>query len=334
MRLSVEVIRAFAAICLAAGCAFAQKERQKIEIVPRAGYKVPAIEDSPELQAALTASIAGVLNAYPAHGFKADDIAATLIDLRDPNNLRWANVGGDRQIYPASVVKMFYMAALERQLQDGKVMMTPEMERGLHDMIVDSSNEATQYILDVLTDTSSGAELPQKQFEKWQYQRNRVNRFFFAMGYQNINVNQKTFCEEAYGIEQQSRNYKGQNRNMLTTNAVARLLTEIVLGRMNTPERTKAMMDLMKRDPFAESKDPDSQATGFTGKMILDRKMAGTRIWSKAGWTNKSRHDAAYIETPDGLKFVLVVFTENHANEREVIPTIAGKIVDRLRAAK
>ena len=60
--------------------------------------------------------------------------------------------------------------------------------------------------------------------------------------------------------------------------------------------------------------------------------MAGTRIWSKAGWTNKSRHDAAYIETPDGLKFVLVIFTENHANEREVIPTIAGKIVDRLRA--
>ena len=176
--------------------------------------------------------------------------------------------------------------------------------------------------------------MPQKQFEKWQYQRNRVNRFYFAMGYHNINVNQKTFCEDAYGIEQQSRNYKGQNRNMLTTNAVARLLTEIVLGRMNTPERTKAMMDLMKRDPFAESKDPDSQATGFTGKMILDRKMAGTRIWSKAGWTNKSRHDAAYIETPDGLKFVLVVFTENHANEREVIPTIAGKIVDRLRAAK
>jgi beta-lactamase class A len=334
MRRSTRVITAFAAICLTAFPVFAQRERQKIEIVPPRDYKAPAIENSPELQTNLTASMADVLNAYPQHGFKADDIAATLIDLRDPNNLRWANVGGDRQIYPASVVKMFYMAALERQLQDGKVTMTPEMERGLHDMIVDSSNEATQYILDVLTDTSSGAELPPKEFEKWQYHRNRVNRFYSAMGYQNINVNQKTFCEDAYGIEQQSRNYKGQNRNMLTTNAVARLLTEIVLGRMNTPERTKAMMDLMKRDPLAESKDPDSQATGFTGKMILDRKMAGTRIWSKAGWTNKSRHDAAYIETTDGLKFVLVIFTENHANEREVIPTIAGKIVDRLRAAK
>ena len=191
MRRSTRVITAFAAICLTAFPVFAQRERQKIEIVPPRDYKAPAIENSPELQTNLTASMADVLNAYPQHGFKADDIAATLIDLRDPNNLRWANVGGDRQIYPASVVKMFYMAALERQLQDGKVTMTPEMERGLHDMIVDSSNEATQYILDVLTDTSSGAELPPKEFEKWQYHRNRVNRFYSAMGYQNINVNQK-----------------------------------------------------------------------------------------------------------------------------------------------
>src|SRR4029078_2637382 len=179
-----------------------------------------------------------------------------LIDLRDPAHLKWADVRGEQSIYPASVVKMFYLVALHQQLQDGKVKLTTELTRGLKDMIVVSSNEATQYILDVLTDTSSGAELPQKEFDAWQHKRNRVNRFYSAMGYHNINVNQKTFCEDAYGIEQQSRNYKGQNRNMLTTNAVARLLTEIGLGRMNTPERTKAMMDLMKRDPFAESKDP------------------------------------------------------------------------------
>jgi hypothetical protein len=109
--------------------------------------------------------------------FKPEELAATLIDLRDPANLKWTNINGDRKIYPASVVKMFYMTALERQLEDKKVTLTKELERGLRDMIVDSSNEATQYILDVLTDTSSGAELPQKEFEAWQYKRNRVNRF-------------------------------------------------------------------------------------------------------------------------------------------------------------
>ena len=69
----------------------------------------------------------------------------------------------------------------------------------------------------------------------------------------------------------------------------------------------------------------------FTGKLLIDRKMTDAKLWSKAGWTSKARHDAAYIETADGLKFVLVVFTENHANEKEVIPSIAGKIIDSLR---
>ena len=93
----------------------------------------------------------------------------------------------------------------------------------------------------------------------------------------------------------------------------------------------QSMMDLMKRDPFADSKDPDSQANGFTGKMLADRKITGARLWSKAGWTNKSRHDAAYLEMPDGRKLVLVIFTENHANDREPIPAIAGKVLDRLK---
>lgn len=316
---------------ISVGAAYTQKADRPVEIVKPANYVEFKTEHSAELQTILMNAIGEVLNSYGARGFRADDIAATVIDLRDPKNLRSASFSGDKQIYPASVVKMFYMTALERQLEDGKVTMTKELERGLHDMIVDSSNEATQYILDVLTNTSSGAELPPTEFEKWQFKRNRVNRFFASMGYTNINVNQKTFCEDAYGIEQQSRRYKGENRNMLTTDATARLLAEIVLGRMNTPERTAAMMALLKRDPFAESKDPDNQATSFTGKALIDGSMKDAKLWSKAGWTNKSRHDAAYIETPDGLKLVIVVFTENHANDRNAIPAVAGRIIDKLR---
>lgn len=317
-------------LCLTANVLSAQKTKHGGEIEKPANYPAPTLIASPELEAALTSAVRETLAANTA--FKSDELAATLIDLRKPDVFTWANSGGDRRIYPASVVKMFYMAALERKLQDRQITSSPELERGLKDMIVVSSNEATQYILDVITDTSSGSELPEKEFEKWQYKRNRVNRFYSSLGYQNINVNQKTFCEDAYGVEQQTRKYKGENRNMLTTNATARLLAEIVTGRIADAEHTKRMMDLMKRDPFAESADPDSQDRGFSGKLLLDRKMTGTKLWSKAGWTSKARHDAAYIETPDGLKFVIVIFTENHANEQNVIPTIVGKVIDRLSA--
>ena len=163
--------------------------------------------------------------------------------------------------------------------------------------------------------TAPFPELPDKDFLIWQNKRNRVNRYFSAMGYANINVNQKTFCEDAYGIEQQSRKFKGENRNMLTTDATARLMAEIVLGRIVSADGTKKMMDLMKRDPFAATTDPDDQAHAFIGKALIDGNMTGVKLWSKAGETSKTRHDAAYIEMANGAKFVLVIYTENHANE-------------------
>jgi len=309
----------------------AQKGRDKIEIVKPKTYSAPMMDPSSSLQAILDKAVADVIDNYK---FKPGEIAATVIDLRNPNRWQTASVEGERRLYTASVVKMFYMAALERQLEDGKVVMTKELERGLKDMIVDSSNEATQYILDVLTDTSSGSELPQKEFEAWQFKRNRVNRYFASLGYSNINVNQKTFCEDAYGIEQQSRAYKGQNRNMLTTNATARLLAEIATRRFVNESRSNAMLELMHRDWSTTDKDPNSQAVNFTGKALRDNKMTGVKLWSKAGWTSKSRHDAAYIETPDGLKLVIVVFTENHADDHEPVPSVAAKVIKALKESR
>ena len=331
MVMSMRYVLGLLFVCVFAGVSDAQKTLKQTENDLPKYYRPPVIENSAELQNNLDAAVNEMLATFASKGFKKDEVAATLIDMRDGERLKMAEFRGNERIYPASVVKMFYLAMLERLIETAGVNLTPELTRGRRDMIVDSSNEATQYILDVITGTSSGAELPESEFKLWQYKRNRPNRYFASMGYQNINVNQKTFCEDAYGIEQQSRNYKGENRNMLTTTATARLLAEIVLGRMGPAKSTKQMMDLLKRDPFAPSSDPDNQANGFTGKALITKKMTDARLWSKAGWTSKTRHDAAYIETADGLKFVLVVFTENHANEKEPIPMIAGKVIDSLR---
>ena len=255
-------------------------------------------------------------------------LSITLINLRNPNKPVMASFRGNERTYPASVVKLFYLAATERWIEEKKVQESPELVRAVRDMIVDSSNEATQYVVDVITHTTGGYELPAKEMEEWQYQRNAVNRYYAAMGYQNINVNQKTFCEDAYGRERVSRGTKGENRNGLTTDATARLLMEIVTGKAAGPQRTSLMMDLLKRDFSGTSKDNDDQGHGFSGIALRDH--AGARLWSKAGWTSTTRHDAAYIEMPDGNKFVLVTFTTDHANERDVIPSVANAIIEGL----
>ncbi len=293
-------------------------------------YRALESKDSAELQAILDKAVEATIKKFADKGFKSENIAATLIDMRGSGSYPMASYRGEEMIYPASVVKMFYMAALEEWIAEGKFKVTGEIDRGLRDMIVDSSNEATQYILDVLTGTSSGAELPEKDFAKWAFKRNIVNRYYAMLGYKNINVNQKTFCEDAYGIEQQFRNYQGENRNKLTTNATARLMAEIVLGRMGDAESTRIMTDLMKRDPFAKTNDQDDQAHGFSGIALIEKNLSGAKIWSKAGWTSQTRHDAAYIELPDGRKFVIVVFTEKFATERNVIPSVVESVIDSL----
>lgn len=257
-------------------------------------------------------------------------LSITLIDLHDPQHPVTASFRGNERVYPASVVKLFYLGAVHRWLEDKKIQEADELKRAVRDMIVDSSNDATQYVLDVLTQTTGGYELPAKEMEQWQYKRNAVNRYYASMGFTNINVNQKTFCEDAYGRERVSRGPNGENRNKLTTDATARLLSEIATGRAVNQARSAQMMELLKRDFAGDSKNTDDQGHGFTG--IALQGITGARLWSKAGWTSTTRHDAAYIELPNGVRFVLVTFTTDHAGEREIIPTVARVVIDGIAA--
>lgn len=276
------------------------------------------------LQTILDQAITSTLEKFKGKVLKPTEIAATVIDLNSASAPVYASYRGEERVYPASVVKMFYMRYYFYLVESGKLKPTPEVERGLRDMIVDSGNEATGYILDVLTGTTSGPELPAPQFQKWAMKRNVVNRYFKTLGYTHINVNQKTHCEDAYGVEQQFRNYKGENRNMLTANASARLMKEIVRGEAGNPASTRGMLDLMSRDWEKPVKNP------LDKEFVSYALMPGTRLWSKEGFTSQTRHDTVYFETPDGLRLVIAIFTENHATEYDLIPSIVRDVIRGL----
>lgn len=283
------------------------------------------------------------LQRFAGQGLQEKNLAITLIDLREAKGRRLSEVmrrrarplrasfRGDAPIYPASVVKLFYLAAAHRWLQDGKLQETEELRRAMRDMIVESSNDATHYVVDVLTRTTSGGELGDAEMREWAMKRNAVNRYFASLGYTGINVNQKPWCEGPYGRERVFLGQNYENRNKLTTDATARLLAEIVTGDAVAAEASRKMMELLKRDlTAAGSDDPDDQTHGFTGSALP----VGARLWSKAGWTSSARHDAAYIELADGARFVLVTFTTDHSRERDIIPTVARVIIAGLGAIK
>ncbi len=268
---------------------------------------------------------AATLKEFEAKKLQTNQLAITLVDLRDPKQLKRASFRGGAAIYPASVVKLFYLAAAHRWMEDGKLKDSEELRRAMRDMIVDSSNDATHYVLDSITGTTGGPELPEAEMKAWGAKRNAVNRYFASLGYTNVNANQKPWGDGPYGRERIWVGKDFNNRNTLTTDATARLLTEIAQGRCVSAQRSDEMLKLHARD-FTAKGGADDQAHGFTA-LGLPRD---AKLWSKAGWTSTARHDAAYVELPDGRKFVLVVFTTGHAKERDIIPFVAKQIVKRL----
>jgi len=243
-------------------------------------------------------------------------------------SLRGFSYRGDQRIYPASVVKLFYLVAIQEWLEKGMIQTGTELERAISDMIIDSSNDATSLVVDLLSGTTSGPELPPGPFETWKAQRNIVNRYFQSLGWasmKKINVNQKTWGDGPYGRERMFLGEMMENRNMLTTNATAQLLHSIVGGVAVSRVRSQAMMALLKRSLVQSPAEADEdQITGFLGSGLPNN----AQIWSKAGWTTQVRHDAAYIEIPDCQPYLLVVFIESkaHSKNREILPFISQQI--------
>ncbi len=277
-----------------------------------------ALAPDSALQARADRAAAATLARFQERGLQPSQLALTVLDLTDPDRPRTGSVRGDVPIYPASVIKLFFLAATHRWLEDGRLADTPELRRAMRDMIVDSSNDATHYLIDLLTGTTSGPELPETELKAWFERRNAVTRHFESLGYSGVLAHKKPWGDGPYGRESQATKAFEPRRNMLTTDATARLLAEIAVGRSVSAARSAEMMQLLARDPAST----DEQAR-FSGPALPP----GTRLWSKAGWTSQTRHDAAYVELPDERKYVIVVFTTDHAREPEIIRTAVRALV-------
>ncbi|MDJ0531878.1 MAG: serine hydrolase [Xenococcaceae cyanobacterium MO_207.B15] len=239
---------------------------------------------------------------------------------------------GVERIYPASIVKLFYLVAIHEWLEKEMVGDSPELQRAIKDAVAYSSNDATSLIVDVLTGTTSGPELPESPFQTWKQQRNIVNRYFKSLGWEEletINVNQKPWNEGAYGRERAFLGELMENRNMLTTDGVARLLHSIIGGVAVSSDRSRQMMQLLKRELNPEAVEgEENQITGFLGSGLP----ANAQIWSKAGWTSQVRHDSAYIEIPERQPYLLVLFTEGNYNppNKELLPFVSNAIAEAM----
>ena len=267
---------------------------------------------------------------FAEKGLTPEGLALTVIDLSQAGPIPSFPIGsyrGDVPYYPASVVKVFFLAYYEAQKEAGKLRDTPELLRAVQDMITISSNDATGFVVDSITGTTSGPELEGREWEKWKERRNAVNRFFAERGYRELNANQKTFCEDAYGREQAFRD-GGKNRNRMTTDTVARLFKEIARGEIVGQAGTGEMLRLLSRDitpegPYEELELEDARLAG-------QKLPGGSRLWSKSGDAYDVHHLVARVALPNGSDFILAAFTRGVKEVKEIIPRIYEKVGARF----
>ena len=86
-----------------------------------------------------------------------------------------AGLNESKLIYPASIVKIIYAFATEVWIQKRIISSSKELWDAVKDMIKDSSNDATSFVVDYLTGTSSGISLSYEDWENWKYQRNLIH---------------------------------------------------------------------------------------------------------------------------------------------------------------
>ena len=95
-------------------------------------------------------------------------------------------------------------------------------------------------------------------------------------------------------------------------------------------ERSHQMMALLNRslNQKIEDNQEENQIVGFLGESLPNN----AKLWSKAGWTSRVRHDAAYVEIPNLPPFLLVVFTEgkNNSRNKEILPFISQLVIKML----
>ncbi len=248
-----------------------------------------------------------------------------------------ASWAGDRQRYPASVVKLVYLVAAEAWRQADLLAETPELRRALADMIRDSSNDATGLVLDLLTGTTSGPALAPARMARWVEQRQLVNRWLAELDWPELegcNACQKTWGDGPYGREREFYGAQLENRNCLSTDAVARLLQAVMASALVSPPACARMRAVLARslDPAQRATDPENQVDGFIGEGLP----LGSRLWSKAGWMSQARHDAAYVEVPapgeasQPSAFLLVIFSEGDACARDagLLPELAARLAE------
>jgi len=283
----------------------------------------------------MASCLKGILDRFEKEGRPSlqNNIAITWIryDNQTPSPSTGYGTGWNskKNYYPASIVKIVYALATQIWIKRDLINETDELRRALHEMIANSNNDATSYILDLLTGTTSGPSLNKQNFEAWKIQRQLINDWLEELQWteiKNWNCSQKTWNEGPFGREKDFYGKNNENRNSMTTDGSARFFESLMTQEMLTKLASEKFIQNFRRslDPVIRKQDLENQVDGFLGEGLPH----ASKLWSKAGLMSEVRHDVAWWVAPNQNPMLVAVFTTGKklAKDRFLIPAIGSEL--------
>ena len=245
-----------------------------------------------------------------AEGQAADDRRA-VPGIGTASGARGASWQGERLRDPGDLVQLPYLIASELWLQQGLLEDEPELRRAQLAMIRRGSHDATSYVVDRLSGTTSGPALAAHRHEAWLAQRQLVNAWLASLDWPDLagcRAVQKTWQDGPYGRERTGLGADFDTANRFSSDGLARLFEGVVAGSLISPPACQRMRGLLAVGPGSGGESVDAPAG--LAPLLAPPGAGWRRFWGRGGRGPQIHQLALYGEREDQGAALLVVLAE------------------------
>lgn len=231
-------------------------------------------------------------------------MAIGVVDLSDPNNVRFARINGDHMMYAASLPKIAVLLASMDAIENNELVETDEVKSDMKIMISRSNNAATTRMIDRI-----GYDKIEEVLTSDQY---------------------NLYDEELGGGLWVGKRYGGggdTNREPLKNLSHAASVTQVcrfyyllAQGKLINEERSKQMLEIME-EPELHHKFVNT----------LDIVAPNARLFRKSGsWKNYHSDSVLVWDESTNRKYILVALIEDSSGE-QIIRNLVKPVEESLK---
>ncbi len=226
-------------------------------------------------------------------------LAVGLVDLSDPENVKFARVNGNQMMYAASLPKLAILLAAENAIEEGKIPNSQDVQNDLRIMISQSNNQAATRMYRMV----GGAKYIEKVL------RNPHNQFY-DMRYGGGLWVGRPYAKggQRYGDPMKNLSHAA------TATQVCRYYYLLAMGKLINRQRSEEMLGYLV-DPELHHKFVNS----------IERVAPDCKIYRKSGTWRNWHADSMLCWGPNWRRYILVGLVEDAKGEqilRDLVPAV------------